>query len=415
MARAGQMTARRFQMAKSGKLPPGMHPDGAGLYAQITERGASWIYRYRVDKKRIREMGLGSLDLYNLAEARALALDARRLRHQGVDPIEHRRSIRAQAKLDDAKAVTFRECADALLDAKRPGWRSPVHRRQWEMTLYEYACPVLGALPVQAIDTTLVMKIIEPLWKTRPETASRLRGRIEAVLDWAKARGYRTGDNGARWRGHLDKLLPARSRVQRVEHHPALPYSEIPAFMADLRRRDGVSARALEFTILTAARVGEVIGARWAEINLADATWTVPATRMKAGKEHRVPLSARTLVILQERRPADDADALVFPGGKPGKPLHNTALWEALQGMGRGVVTAHGFRSTFRDWAAERTNFPSEVAEIALAHAVGSKVEAAYRRGDMFEKRRRLMQAWSEFCTSAPVERGEVVALHRSA
>ena len=410
------MTARRFQLAKEGKLPPGMYPDGAGLYAQVSKGGASWIYRYRVDKRRIREMGLGSLDLYGLSEARGLALDARRLRHQGRDPIEARRAAKAQARLEAAKSVTFQQCADALLAAKRPGWRSPVHRRQWEMTLREYAGPALGALPVQSIDTALVMKVIEPIWTEKPETASRLRGRIEAVLDWATAREYRQGENPARWRGHLDKLLPARSKVRRVEHHPALPYSELPAFMADLRRRDGISARAFEFLVLTAARAGEVIGARWSEVNLADATWTVPATRMKAGKEHRAPLSARALAILQEMqalRPAGDNDALVFPGGRPGKPLHNTAIWEVLQGMDHGDITTHGFRSSFRDWAAERTNYPDHVVEQALAHVIGSAVERAYRRTDVFEQRRRLMDAFAEFCTTDPTERGKVLPMQR--
>ena len=411
MTRAGRMTARRFQLAKEGKLPPGMHPDGAGLYAQITKGGASWIYRYRVDKRRIREMGLGSLDLYDLSEARGLALDARRLRHQGLDPIEVRRAARAQKQLDAAKAITFQQCADALLAAKRPGWRSPVHRRQWEMTLREYAGPALGALPVQSIDTALVVKVIEPLWATKPETASRLRGRIEAVLDWAKARDFRAGENPARWRGHLDKLLPARSKVRRVEHHPALPYSELPAFMADLRRRDGISARALEFLVLTAARTGEVIGARWSEVNLADATWTVPATRMKAGREHRVPLSPRALAILEDM--PTSGDAFVFPGGKPGKPLHNRAIFDLRKIMGRTDITAHGFRSAFRDWAAERTRYPDHVVEQALAHTIGSAVERAYRRTDVFEQRRRLMDDFAEFCTTAPTERGKIVQMQR--
>jgi len=236
------------------------------------------------------------------------------------------------------------------------------------------------------------------------------------VLDWATVREYRQGDNPARWRGHLDKLLPTRSKVRRVEHHPALPYSELPAFMADLRRRDGISARAFEFLVLTAARAGEVIGARWSEVNLADATWTVPATRMKAGKEHRAPLSARALAILQEMqalRPAGDNDALVFPGGRPGKPLHNTAIWEVLQGMDHGDITTHGFRSSFRDWAAERTNYPDHVVEQALAHVIGSAVERAYRRTDVFEQRRRLMDAFAEFCTTDPTERGKVLPMQR--
>jgi integrase len=258
---------------------------------------------------------------------------------------------------------------------------------------------------VQAIDTALVLKVLEPIWTAKPETAGRVRGRIESILDWATAREYRQGENPARWRGHLDKLLPARGKVRKVEHHAALPYGELAGFLVALREQEGIAARALEFTILTAARTGETIFARWTELNLLDKTWTIPAGRMKAGREHRVPLSARALAILedmQQHRHGDDA--FVFPGGKPGKSLSNMAYLMLLRRMGRHELTAHGFRSSFRDWAAERTNFPAEVAEMALAHAVESKVEAAYRRGDLFEKRRRLMQHWASFCTSPPAQ-----------
>jgi integrase len=423
MARTtGLLTALKVERAKR----PGMYADGGGLYLQVTDGGRSWIYRYTLAGK-TREMGLGPLALYGLAEARALTLDARRLRHQGIDPIDHRRAARAQKQLDDAKAMTFRQCADAYIATQRAGWRSAKHAGQWETTLATYARPVIGALPVQAIDTPLVLKVLqqhveaergEPagqFWQARSETAARLRGRIEAVLDWAKVRGYRIGENPARWRGHLDKLLPARSRLGRVRHHPALPYRELPGFMADLRSREGISARALEFAIVTAGRAGEVIGARWSEFDLFDKTWTVPADRMKAGKPHRVPLSPRALAILQEMqlRPASDNDALVFPGSKPGRTLSKTAIMELLQRMGREDITAHGFRSTFRDWAAESTNYPNHVVEQALAHTIGSRVEAAYRRSDLFEKRRRLMQQWATFCTAPAQEPQNNVAALR--
>jgi integrase len=396
---------------------PGMYADGNGLYLQVTQGGASWIYRYMLNGN-AREMGLGPFALYGLHGARARALDARRLRHEGVDPIEARRAARAKAQLDAASTITFRQCAEVYVKAHRAGWRNGKHAAQWEATLATYAEPTIGALPVKDVDTALVMKVLEqevrvapdkraPLWTAKPETASRLRGRIEAILDWAKVRGYREGENPARWRGHLDKLLPARAKVRRVEHHAALPYGELPDFMTALRSQPGAAARALEFAILTAARTGEVIGARWGEIDFCEKLWTIPAVRMKAGREHRVPLSARAITILEEMkllsavsdRPSD-SDAFVFPGGKGGQQFSNMAFLMLLRRMKRDDLTAHGFRSTFRDWAAERTNYSSEVAEMALAHAVSSKVEQAYRRGDLFERRRRMMAAWATFCAT---------------
>jgi integrase len=388
-----------------------MYADGGGLYLQVTKGGASWIYRYML-AGRAREMGLGPLALFGLAEARAKALDARRLRHEGIDPIEARKATRLRARFDAAKAMTFKECADAYIKAHRAGWQNGKHAAQWEATLATYADPMIGALPAQAIDTALVLKILQPIWTAKPETASRVRGRIEAVLDWAKAREYRQGENPARWRGHLDKLLPARGKVRKVQHHAALPYAELPGFMVELREQEGIAARALELAILTAARTGETIGARWREINWSERLWVIPAERMKAGREHRVPLSAPSIAILEKmpsHRHADDG--FLFPGGKVGEPLSNMAFLMLLRRMGRGDLTAHGFRSSFRDWAADRTNFPSEVAEMALAHAVSGKVEAAYRRGDMFEKRRRLMAAWAEFLAKAPADQGKVVSL----
>jgi integrase len=401
MARTtARLTALSVQKAKR----PGMYADGGGLYLQVTAGGASWIYRYMLNG-RAREMGLGPRALFSLQEARAKALDARRLRHEGVDPIETRKAARMRARLDAAKSVTFKQCAEAYIKAHRPGWRNGKHAAQWEATLATYAEPVMGALSVQTVDTALVMKVIEPLWATKPETASRLRGRIESILDWASAREYRAGENPARWRGHLDKLLPARSKVRKVEHHAALPYDDLPDFLAGLRKQEGIAASALEFLILTAARTGEVIGVRWNEIDLRSKAWTVPPQRMKAGREHRVPLSDRALAILQAIKSIrSDDSAFVFAGGKPGQPLSNMALLMLLRRMGRQDLTAHGFRATFKTWGTERTNFKSEVIEAALAHIIGGKVEQAYMRGDMFEKRRRLMQLWGQFCMSPATE-----------
>jgi integrase len=415
----GRLTALKVERLKS---KTGMHHDGGGLYLQITPSGASWVLRYMLNGK-AREMGLGPLALYGLADARAKALDARRLRHEGIDPIEHRRTERAARALETAKGITFKECAESYIASHRAGWRNEKHKYQWAATLNAYAYPAIGALPVQAIDTALVLKVLEPIWTTKPETASRVRGRLENVLDWAKVRGYREGENPARWRGHLDKLLPARGKVRKVEHHAALPYAELPAFLTALRAQEGVSARALEFAILTAARTGEVIGARLNEVSEREKVWTVPGERMKAGKEHRVPLAPRALAIVNGidqpsagEQGKDTPGAFVFPGGKVGAPLSNMAFLMLLRRMGRDDLTGHGFRSTFRTWAAERTSFPREVIEAALAHTIGSKVEAAYQRGDLFEKRRRLMEAWANFCTTAPAQErpNNVTALRAS-
>jgi integrase len=297
--------------------------------------------------------------------------------------------------------MTFKACAEAYMAAHQAGWRNPKHRGQWTATLTTYVYPHFGDLPVQVIDVGLVMKAVEPIWTEKPETASRVRGRIEAVLDWATARGYREGENPARWRGHLQNLLAPRSKVRRVEHYAALPYSKIGGFMAELHRQEGVAARALEFAILTTARTGEVIGAHWDEIDIARRLWTVSADRMKAGREHRVPLSDRAVEIIAEmKKHRLDGQEFVFTGARGG-PLSNMALLMTLRRMGYAALTTHGFRSTFRDWAAERSEFPAEVAEMALAHVVGDKVEAAYRRGDLFEKRRQIMEAWCRFCSTS--------------
>jgi integrase len=386
--------------------------DGGGLYLQISAGGAkSWVFRYRKEG-RLREMGLGALHTLGLADARERATDCRKLRLDGHDPIEDRREGQLQAKLDKARAMTFMQCAEAYIAAHRPSWKNDKHAAQWPSTLATYAFPVFGELPVQTVDVEHVLKALEPLWHTKTETASRLRQRIEAVLDWATARRHRQGDNPARWRGHLDQLLPARAKVQKVQHHAALPYTEIAGFMAQLRDQDGVAAAALEFLILTATRTGEVIGATWDEFDLDTATWTIPPDRMKAGKEHRVPLSKPGLALLKQLQ-KDNSGAFVFPGGKPGKPLSNMALLALLERMDRDDLTVHGFRSTFRDWSAERTNFPREVAEHALAHSLKDKVEAAYRRGDLFEKRRRLMDEWAKFCAQ-PNSAAKVVPIRHA-
>jgi integrase len=406
----------RLTALKVGRLKePGLYPDGGGLYLQITGTGArSWLYRFMLNG-RAREMGLGPLSSVGLAEARQAALDARRLRQAGVDPIDARNRQRSDATAAAARAVTFKDTAERFIKAKAPGWRNSKHEAQWCATLERYVYPVFGGASVQAIDTALIMKVLEPIWVQKPETASRVRGRIEAVLDAAKAQGQRQGENPARWRGHLSNLLPIRAKVRRVQHHPALPYGETGSFMAELRQRDGVAAVALEFLILTASRTSETIGATWDEVNLVDAVWTIPADRIKGAKVHRVPLSPGALALLQRMKKHQDASPtgaahFVFPGDKARKPLSNMAMLALLARMGRGDLTVHGFRSTFRDWAAECTNYPREVAEMALAHVVDDKVEAAYRRGDLFERRRRLMNEWAKFCARA-TKRSEVVRL----
>jgi integrase len=332
MARTiGRLTALKVDKAKR----PGMYADGGGLYLRVTDSGTkNWVFRFMLNG-RPRWMGVGPLHTIGLAEARNRAAGFRILRHDGVDPIERRRAERLEARLNTAKAITFKECAARYIAGHRAGWRNPKHAAQWQATLATYAEPVIGGLSVQTIDTALVLKVLEPIWTTKPETAGRVRGSIESILDWAKVRGYRAGENPARWRGHLDKLLPPRSKVQRVEHHAALPYAELPGFLVSLREQEGIAARALEFAILTAARTGEIIGARWGEMDLLDKTWTLPAARMKSGREHRVPLSAHALAILKEMQ-AHAEGAFVFPGGKNGRPLSNMAFFDAVAADGPG-------------------------------------------------------------------------------
>jgi integrase len=405
MARIGKLTALDVTRAKG----PAVLHDGAGLYLRVSASGAkSWVFRYQLDGRR-RDMGLGPFPDVTLAEARARAAAHRLQRHDGVDPLNARTAQRQTRHLDAAKTMTFEKCAAAHIAAHKAGWRGGVSEAQWRQSLMAYVYPHFGVLPVQAIDVGLVMKALEPIWTTKPETATRVRGRIESIIDWATTRGYRQGENPARWRGHLENLLPRISKFHRIEHHAALPYPEIGAFVRELRRQEGVAARALEFAILTAARKGEVIGARWDEIDLSGKTWTIPGERMKAGKEHRAPLSDAALRIVGKMAKIRHDD-FVFPGIRTGRPLGSTALFYLLRRIGRGDLTAHGFRSAFRDWVAESTAFPTEVAEMALAHTVGAAVERAYRRGDLFDKRRQMMDAWAHFCEGRPAG-GEVVPI----
>lgn len=374
---------------------PGYHCDGAGLYLQVSSSGTkSWIFRYTIAKKQ-REMGLGPLHTIGLADARAKAKDCRALLLSGKDPLDAREAHRLTESLERARMITFDKCAEAYIAAHRGSWKNLKHAAQWESTLSTYAGTIIGSLPVAEVDTALVVKVLSPIWQTKTETATRLRGRIESILDWATVSKYRIGENPARWRGHLDNLLADPSKVSKVVHHPALPWQALSPFMSDLSQCEGTAARAVEFAIMTATRSGEVRGATWEEIDLDAAVWTIPAERMKAGKEHRVPLSGSAIELLKSMHGA----SLVFPGRRAGSPLSDMSLTAVLRRMGRKDITVHGFRSTFRDWCAESAanSFPREVCEHALAHSLPDKVEAAYRRGDLLEKRKVLMQTWSDY------------------
>jgi integrase len=399
---------------------PGRYADGGGLYLQV--QGAaqkSWLFRFTL-RGRARQMGLGPAvgeRAVTLAQAREKARDAHDLLKQGIDPLERRRAAEAAEKARQP-GQTFRAVADLYFAAHSAGWRNAKHRAQWRTTMESYAYPAFGGRSVAEVDTGAVMAALEPIWRAKPETASRVRGRVEAVLDYAKARGWRDGENPARWRGHLSNLLPARHRIARVEHHVALPWREVGLFVADLRRRSGTAALALELIVLTAARSGEALGMRWGEVDFDRAVWTVPAERMKGGREHRVPLSPAALAVLQRMEPlrpkVGGEDALVFPGTRRGRSLSNKALPMVLRRMKHGDLTVHGFRSTFRDWCAEAISYPRELAEATLAHALRDKVEAAYQRGDLLERRRRLMEEWAEFCAKAAPAAGAVVPLRRA-
>ena len=377
---------------------PGHYGDGGGLWLQVSDSGSkSWVFRVKSPVTgKAREMGLGSTLTFSLAEARVKARDVRQALESGFDPIEVRNADLQKLRLEAATALSFAQCAGAYINAHSAEWKNPKHLKQWESTLSGYAGPVIGQLPVAAIDTPLVLKVLEPIWKEKNETASRLRGRIEAILDWATVRGYRTGDNPARWKGHLDKLLPAPARVQRIKHHPALAHEQMSGFMKSLEELEGIAPLALQFTILTAGRSGEVRGATWDEVNLESKVWTIPADRMKAGKEHRVPLSDAAVAVLNNAPRVVD-NPLIFAAPRGGM-LSDMSMTAVLKRMNRRDLTVHGFRSTFRDWAGETTSFPREVIEHALAHQLRDKAEAAYARGTLFDKRRLLMDAWSKYC-----------------
>ena len=410
MARQQQRLSA-LQVTKLTK--PGLYGDGGGLTLQITPSGAkSWLFRYMVAGKS-QAMGLGPTHTVSLAEARQKALEARKLLIDGINPLAAKKQNRIAAALANAKMMTFDQCANAYILAHKASWKNAKHADQWTNTLNTYASPVFGNLPVAEIDTGLVVKCLAPIWESKTETATRVRGRIESVLGWATTSGYRTGENPARWKGHLENLLATISKSSRTKNHPSLPWQRIGAFMLALRTREGVSARAVEFAILTACRSGEVRGARWSEFDTAGKLWTIPAERMKAKREHQVPLSDAALALLGSITKDDDAD-VVFAGTK-GQPLSDMSLTAVIRRMngdekpmwvdanGEGI-TVHGFRSTFRMWTAETTNYPREVAEHALAHQLPDAVERAYQRGSQFAKRAALMAEWAAYCATVPTD-----------
>lgn len=383
-----------------------MYADGGCLYLQVRgPTSKSWVFRYRFEGRE-RELGLGSLLTVSLSEAREKAAVARKQKSNGIDPLELKHEERSSRKAAERRlqVPSFDEAVTAFLRTQKAAWKNVKHEQQWSNTLRDYASPHFGDWPVCDVDRRAVIAALEPIWSTKPETAGRVRGRIEAVLDWATVMEFRSGDNPARWKGNLDKVLPARGRVARVKHHAALPYVQAPAFVSKLAQRDETAAQALHFTILTAARTSEILGLRWSEIDLKTATWTVPPERMKAGREHRVPLCTAATELLSSLRP-EHANGLVFPSPASDRPLSLNAMAAVLKRMEQHDITVHGFRSSFRDWAAEQTETANEVVEAALAHTIANKVEAAYRRGDLFEKRRVLMDAWCTYL-SAPKRRG---------
>jgi integrase len=402
MARLGnRLTAIQVEKASA----PGMYPDGFGLYLQVGRTGAKgWVYRYR-DRGRSHDMGLGALHTVSLAQARRKARACRQQRDAGLDPLTEKRRARRR----EPDQLTFAECAKRCIQARSQEWKDGGRSlAQWRASLASYVLPLIGQMPIDAIDTGAVMRVLEPLWVDKTETAARIRQRIEAIISWATARGYRQGANPAQWRGHLDTLLARPSKMRAVQHHPALPADQIPAFLASLAGHHGASARALEFLILTAGRTGEVIGATWSEIDFAERLWTVPAERMKGGVEHRIPLSLQALAVLEHMAQVRHGEFIFF-GQAANSSLKESAMRALLLRLGRRDLTIHGFRSSFRTWAAERTSFAREIAEAALAHKVGNATERAYQRGDFFNKRRRLMEAWGAFCTTPKPQTGEIV------
>ena len=405
------LTIKRIERA----LAPGRYGDGggSGLYLQVGSTGGkSWLFRFERDGRE-RWMGIGPLHTVDLTEARERARKARLLLLDGIDPLEQRRADKAARALEAAKSMTFEQASRLYYEAHESGWNNRKYRQQFKNTMRDYVLPKIGRLSVAAIDVGMVLKVIEPHWAAKAPTMNKVRARIEAILDWASVRGYRQGDNPARWKGHLSEALPAVSKIAKTEHHAALPYREVPAFMAKLTEQDGVAARALEFSILTAARTGEVTCAVWDEIDLAGKVWTIPARRMKAGKEHRVPLSDRAISLL--RALPREGEYVFTSSVKRGAPISAVAtMYRALRRIVADGVSVHGFRSSFSDWAHEQTSYDNHSIELSLAHSVGNAVERAYRRGDLFEKRRRLMAEWAKYCATplaAATKGANVVAL----
>jgi len=400
--------ARRVRILSAKQVEketrPGYYFDGAGLYLQIAKGGSkSWILRYVLNGK-AREMGLGSLVTFSLADARMRATEQRQLIADGTDPIEAKQARQRDARLAKANTITFDQAAAAFIAANEAGWRSSKHGEQWRNTLATYASPVIGDLSVSAINTPVILQILQPIWASKTETATRVRGRIEKVLDWAKVQGYRSGDNPAAWRGHLSEALPKPSKVAKASHHAALPWSEMAAFMQALRAMPGTASLAAQFIILTATRTSEAIEACWSEIDLDAKVWVIPRERMKGFREHRVPLSEQAVAVLKQVQWDRHGCEFVFPNAKLDKPISNMACLAVLKRMGRSDLTVHGFRSTFRDWAAESTAYPRDVCEMALAHVIEDKSEAAYRRGDLLEKRAHLMADWGNRCDAVDAD-----------
>jgi integrase len=404
---------RLTALSITAKKPAGYYADGDGLYLQVTSNDSrSWIYRFMLAGRR-REMGLGALRDVTLADARTKATAARQMVKAGQDPIEARNAGKSRQRLEEARSITFDKAAELYIAAHKGAWRNPVHCKQWKTTLAAYASPLIGSLSVGAVGTPEVTKVLDAIWATKTETASRVRGRIELILDWAKARGYRTGENPARWRGHLDAVYPRRSKLQKVQHFEAVPIDEMPAVYARLCHVPGIAALAARFTILTAVRVSVTVDARDSEFG--PDIWSIGAERMKAGRDHNVPLSTEAKAVLELARHfrTDPTDDRVFPGQRAGRGVWKSVVLKMFRSAGAGRATIHGCRSTFKDWAMERTSFPPEVSEMALAHAIGDRTEAAYRRGELLKKRTTLMEAWARFLTSPASLK--VVPLHARA
>jgi integrase len=391
----GKLSAVALKHMKDGE-----HADGGNLYLLVRGTSKSWFLRYTNQQGQRRRMGLGPLHSVSLSEARKRAAELReQIKHPStpIDPIAARQQAAMAQRIGAQRSKTFEACASAYIDAHQSEWKNPKHAQQWANTLDQYAFPIFGSMPVGEIDEALILNVLSPIWGEKTETAKRLRGRIEAVLDWATFNKYRTGENPARWKGHLEHSLAKPSKVSKVKHHSAMPYQDLPAFMKELRSRSGSGARALELLILTGCRSGEVRGAVWDEIDLEGKLWVIPAQRMKMGQEHRIPLSAQAINLLQAMPRQEDSDFL-FPGSKPYSQLSDMTLTATLRRCGGGSYTVHGFRSCFRDWLAETTNYPNEACELALAHSISNKVEAAYRRGDMLDKRFQMMNDWTKYC-----------------